>query len=333
MKAVPLIRVGMLLPIVSFLEQLGAPVERHVKRAGIPIAALANHEAFLPLHQAAVFADAASLAEGIPNLGFAAAPFVSVRTLGALGAVLRRSTTLHEVLRNFAALHGSYVSGGRVWLEHEPDRVWLRHTHDLRIQRGRRIAEQLSLVIGVQLLRAALGPTWCPLELQVPGDHAPSPSDLSLAPGAPVKVGAASTGIAVARASLPAPVAASWRVASSVDSLKQAVLDTPAAADFAGSVQQTIGTLLLDGYPTIERTAHAIGSSVRTLQRRLTEGRVTYSRLIEQERTLRAMTLLSDRHVTITEIALALGYSDVANFTHAFQRWTGLAPREFRRLR
>jgi AraC-like DNA-binding protein len=35
----------------------------------------------------------------------------------------------------------------------------------------------------------------------------------------------------------------------------------------------------------------------------------------------------------VIDIALELGYSDPAHFARAFARWTGLAPREFRRLR
>jgi len=103
--------------------------------------------------------------------------------------------------------------------------------------------------------------------------------------------------------------------------------------DFAGSVRQTARMLLLDGYPDIQRTAHAIGLSVRTLQRRLAGSRVTYSQLVERERFDLGRTLLQDRHAKVTEIALLLGYSDVANFTHAFRRWTGLSPREYRSSR
>jgi AraC-like DNA-binding protein len=35
----------------------------------------------------------------------------------------------------------------------------------------------------------------------------------------------------------------------------------------------------------------------------------------------------------VLDIALDLGYSDHAHFTRAFRRWTGMPPREFRRMR
>jgi AraC-like DNA-binding protein len=41
--------------------------------------------------------------------------------------------------------------------------------------------------------------------------------------------------------------------------------------------------------------------------------------------------MLKDRRRRIGDIARILAYSDHAHFTRAFQRWTGLTPREFRR--
>ena len=45
-----------------------------------------------------------------------------------------------------------------------------------------------------------------------------------------------------------------------------------------------------------------------------------------------ALVLMRDPAIPLTEVALELGYSDSANFTRAFRRWTGLPPRRYRQV-
>ena len=45
----------------------------------------------------------------------------------------------------------------------------------------------------------------------------------------------------------------------------------------------------------------------------------------------RAMVMLRSPHLSMTEIALRVGYSNASSFERAFQRWTGHSPAEFRR--
>lgn len=93
-----------------------------------------------------------------------------------------------------------------------------------------------------------------------------------------------------------------------------------------------IGTLLArgDGHPDIHRVADRLGTSVRTLQRRLRSDGVTYADVVQRTRCAEARELLR-QDGRIGDVARQLGYSDPAHFTRAFQRWTGVTPREFRR--
>jgi AraC-like DNA-binding protein len=84
-------------------------------------------------------------------------------------------------------------------------------------------------------------------------------------------------------------------------------------------------------FRTIEQVAKRLHVSVRTLKRRLAEEGTTYSELVDAERRERALLLLRSDDLTLAEIADRLGYSDAANFTRAFRRWTGVSPRAFRR--
>ena len=84
------------------------------------------------------------------------------------------------------------------------------------------------------------------------------------------------------------------------------------------------------GYPAIEQVAQQMGSSVRTLQRRLLEAGVTYSTLVEQVRHDLACRRLEKTQLHVAQIAKDLGFKDHSSFSRAFLRWTGMSPRAYR---
>jgi AraC-like DNA-binding protein len=80
----------------------------------------------------------------------------------------------------------------------------------------------------------------------------------------------------------------------------------------------------------LEDVARAVRVSTRTLKRRLAERGTSFSEVLDEVRRQRALLLLDDRRLGLGDVADRLGYSDVANFTRAFRRWTGQTPAAFR---
>ena len=52
--------------------------------------------------------------------------------------------------------------------------------------------------------------------------------------------------------------------------------------------------------------------------------------LLDELRFERAKQLLAEKHHAIYQIAEELGFSESASFRHAFQRWSGVPPSQFR---
>jgi AraC-like DNA-binding protein len=77
--------------------------------------------------------------------------------------------------------------------------------------------------------------------------------------------------------------------------------------------------------------AGLLGMSARTLQRQLRSLGVSYQQLLADERQAAAKRLLSDRSLTIYQVAHELGYEEVSAFYRAFRLWTGLSPSAYRR--
>jgi AraC-like DNA-binding protein len=83
------------------------------------------------------------------------------------------------------------------------------------------------------------------------------------------------------------------------------------------------------GFRGLEEVARLLHVSTRTLKRRLADERISFSQLLDDERRDHALLLV--RAHSLDEVAARLGYSDLANFTRAFRRWTGKTPGAYRK--
>lgn len=76
--------------------------------------------------------------------------------------------------------------------------------------------------------------------------------------------------------------------------------------------------------------------SPRTLQRRLTEQKTSYQKLLDDVRDNTARGLLLGTDLDAGEIAFLLGFDELNSFTRAFHGWQGARPirlREFHESR
>jgi AraC-like DNA-binding protein len=118
-----------------------------------------------------------------------------------------------------------------------------------------------------------------------------------------------------------------------LEAIVQNLLDQLYPPDtWADQVTHRISNLLLDGQkPTISLIAQEMAVSTRYLQKKLKSEGVTYQRLLAQVREKMALGYLKEPNMSYFDTAFLLGFSDQSAFNHAFKRWTGMTPKEFRR--
>jgi len=83
-------------------------------------------------------------------------------------------------------------------------------------------------------------------------------------------------------------------------------------------------------FPDIEQVADKLHMTSRTLRRRLEQEGSSFQQILADLRYALAREYLSTSKLRVEEIAALLGYSSAANFTHAFKRWHGSPPGQFR---
>ncbi|MCZ8326371.1 MAG: helix-turn-helix transcriptional regulator [Sphingomonadaceae bacterium] len=99
--------------------------------------------------------------------------------------------------------------------------------------------------------------------------------------------------------------------------------------DLIATVRVLLEMLMPIGEASLGSVAAALEMHPRTLQRRLHAHGLSLSDLLDQQRRALAGRIVLERRMSLTELALTLGYSEQSAFNHAFERWFGEAPRRW----
>ncbi len=82
--------------------------------------------------------------------------------------------------------------------------------------------------------------------------------------------------------------------------------------------------------PNMAEIAKTLNLTERTLRRHLDQCGMSFQQIRAQMQERRARNLLESRHLTQSEIAEQLGFTDVRSFRRAFKSWTGKTPGDYR---
>ena len=100
----------------------------------------------------------------------------------------------------------------------------------------------------------------------------------------------------------------------------------------SNKVMKIINQLLPSGCPSEEVVAYQLHMSKRTLQRKLSEEKQSFSALLSSVRLLMAKQLLTMSANSVTEITYQLGYSSPSTFARAFKKQMQVSPAEYRNM-
>lgn len=331
---IPLCRASALLPFISFSERIGTPVGRRLSECRLPYQALESPEALFPLASGFRFAAGLAQSEGLKDLGFIVGIDTRFQDLGAFGRLVLGSVTLHDALCKVSSIIHLFNSAQYIWLERHGATTLICTTYRPRLDDGWKFGEQYTLTLLINCIRAATGKTWLPSEIHLEAtlfDFLQGRADVL---GVSTIKRRSASALAVDSALLAIPMDRLRRSGRGDEDADLGVLaSNPPPTDFAGSVAHLSRLFMGNEQFQIDSIASVMGMSVRTLQRRLADHGVDFSSILERARFDRAVALLADPSMSIVNITLELGYSEVSSFSRAFRRWTGMPPAEFRKTR
>lgn len=323
----PVTRVALLLPYTRLLHSMGAPVERLLNGAKIPVELLNHPVAVLPLANAFQFCELACQTQGTEHLGLHVGVSASLENFGAYGQVLQNALTVYEYLRKGVALYNMVVTGQCLRLSDHGEEFRLYIATDMELGVGVYQSHMETIITTIAKLREAAGPEWSPREVGLAFRARENIPDTDLLAGSRVIWGSGETYFTIPRAFMGLRFPDDDCMPSRDQTLP---LERSLPEDLAGVVKIQIGSLISEGVMQIDTVAESLAMNTRSLQRNLAKQGLTYSRLLSETRVRKAALWLENSDKPIAEIAFELGYRDASNFTRAFRRQTGVSPQLFR---
>jgi AraC-like DNA-binding protein len=255
---------------------------------------------------------------------------------GILDYVIRNSRTLGESLERLARY--THVNNSIADCVLETDAV---HARVSFVQPPTvsaafvRLSATAWLASCVVIVRQLLGPDWAPTEALLPNPE-PGSADREAYKSllrCPIRFAAPAAVFVVPRLELERAVeGADPALAELMEPhLERALAEASPGSRAAVPVRRALVTMLGGQEPTLERVARRLGTTPRTLQRRLRDENTTFQDLLDSVRHEIALVHVGKQAASIDEIAWLLGFSNGSAFHRAFKRWTGITPGEFRR--
>lgn len=129
---------------------------------------------------------------------------------------------------------------------------------------------------------------------------------------------------------LDRPIASANRTLYSLLSNGLTQLRAVSKSSFTEQVETHVRRSVLEGNCALDDCANRMGTSARTLQKRLTKAGIKFTDIVQSERIKLAKHSLRWSDSSLDEVAMQLGYAEQTSFGRAFKRATGLTPKEFR---
>jgi AraC-like DNA-binding protein len=323
----------------DYMRSRGANAADALLRAGLSPGDLTDPDRRVPLIRYLELLEICADLLSDPQFGLKFGAQYEPRHAGVVGNVALASLTVGEAFETVGRYLPTMVDGTVHGVDVSDGLVFVYFYYIDALMMSYRQKGDWAIAFACNLMRVGLGdPCWTPQEVLLPQLAEETPAQRRCRAeimGDNIRAGHPWAGIRFDAGLLERPMATAdamiGRLMRHYGDLRLAAL--PERRGEIEQLRREIARVLVKGEGGIEHLARATGTSVRTLQRRLRDAGLNYSDLQDDVRKTLALNLLENEYLALSEIAFSLGYSEVSAFNHAFRRWVGQSPGDYRRLR
>ena len=317
--------------IAAALEQLGISAEEVFERAGVSLSSTSD-----PMRRmsnadvTALFRESVKITND-PYFGLYVADSFHIGNLHALGLALLVSSTLREFCIRLQKYYHLVSQNVEITLPETAEEVIL----NVKLLRADICWETVDAfaALMVRLIRAVSDPLFTPKRIELVRPRlAEGDEPFRKYFGCEVLFDQTEIRVCLDRAIIDTPLpGASKELAEMHDRTAMEYLEKLERQDITSRMRAAVVDILSTGMVSKQQIADRLHMSTRNLEIKLARESTNFQQVLDSTRQSLAAGYIEQSSISITETAYLLGFSDAANFTRAFKRWTGKSPLEFRK--
>jgi AraC-like DNA-binding protein len=326
------IRIGVAKQIVPLLRSFGADPDDLIRQAGLDPQLFDDENNVIPYAALGRLLTRCVAHTRCPHFGLLVGQKGTLSTIGPIGGLMQHSPTLGEALSALVRHLHLHDQGAAPTLTISGDVVMLGYAiYQPDIESTDQISDG-AIAVALNIMRALCGADWVPDEVLLPRR---APDDLQPYRyffRAPVRFDQETATLVFPERWLGHCIAGADPIFRQVFEACIRDLEATARHGWKENLRRLLRTEIMARRCSAETVASHLAVHRRTLSRHLHADGTGYQRLVDEARFEIARQLLAHTRVPLSQIAVALGYSEASAFTRAFRRWSGQAPRDWRML-
>ena len=316
-----LVRAASLSGYFAVAEQLRLSTSVLLRRAGLTRSMMNNAELMIPARSVVQLLEESAAASGCMTFALRMAERRELSDIGLMSLLIVHQPTLSDALDILSEYRNRINTNLSLQIEDHDDTVFLREHFALEPPLYSRQVSDLALGVLYKLCRSVMVESWRPQCVSFSYER-PAPSDRTLYErlfDCPLQFGSDFEGIVIEKADLDRKNPLSdMALAPYARELVSGMVSTTSRS-LAEEVEQSIRILMPTGRVSIGKVAHALGTNVRTLQRRLEREDVAFSDLLDRVRVQQVSQHFGSSRLRLTDVAHLLGFSSLASFSNWYR--------------
>lgn len=324
------IRIGVTMSIPDILVSLGVDPQALCREAGVPWGIFADPDNCLPMADLGRLVELCVQATGREDFGLLVADHVPVSSLGLVGFLLKQAPDARTAL--FDLVHYLHYND-RCSVPFFDVRDGLATFSYRVIEPDVRAIDQIQDgAIGIlrNILRALCGARIVPTAVTLARPRPAAPARYERFFGVPVTYGADVSAMTFPESWLDTPLPHADPALRRLLKEQIDLMEAEEADDFPEKVRRLLRACLITQACTIDEISALLHVNRRTLSRRLEQAGTSFRTLSGEIQYEIARQFIENTPLSMTQIALALRFSEASAFTRAFHKWSGMSPRAWR---